>query len=174
MFRVWLRHEQSDPVEVSLERIALAQQDSHHAHLDGRHVEVEIESPQPGAGWLRIGGRVYPFMVTECDGDLCVWLKGRKHKICRVDRTPRRATTGAAAGQQNELTAPMPGRVLKTLVEPGDEFEAHQPLIVIESMKMEMTISAPHAGRVKSISCVAGALVEMGAVLATLDYPDAE
>ena len=174
MFRVWLQHEQSEAAEVSLERISLAQLESHHAHIDGRHIEVEMESMQPGAGWMRIGGRVYPFIVAERDGELCVWLKGRTHTIRRVDRTPRRASGGAAAAQRNELTAPMPGRVLKTLIEPGDEFEAHQPLIVIESMKMEMTISAPHAGRVESISCAAGALVEMGAVLATLDYPDAE
>jgi 3-methylcrotonyl-CoA carboxylase alpha subunit len=67
--------------------------------------------------------------------------------------------------RRNDLTAPMPGTVLKVLVAPGQRFEAHAPLVVMESMKMEMTLSAPHAGRVGMIECRPGQLVAMGAVL---------
>ncbi len=174
MFRYWLQPEGADTAEVTLERIALDQQESLHAHIDGRHVEVEVESTGPGDGWLRIAGHVYPFIVTQRDDKMLVWIKGRTHLLHRVNRSPRRASAGATAQQRRELAAPMPGRVLKVLVEAGDSFEPHQPLIVIESMKTEMTISAPHAGTVKSLSCETGKLVEMGALLATLDVPDDE
>ncbi|KAB2945072.1 MAG: acetyl-CoA carboxylase biotin carboxyl carrier protein subunit, partial [Phycisphaerae bacterium] len=50
--------------------------------------------------------------------------------------------------QAVEVKAPMPGTILKILVKPGDVVTAHQPLVVMESMKMEMTLSASGAGRV--------------------------
>jgi biotin carboxyl carrier protein len=59
----------------------------------------------------------------------------------------------------------MPGTVRKINVAPGDHFEAHQPLVVMESMKMEMSLSMPHPGTVAQLSCEVGQLVDMGAVL---------
>jgi biotin carboxyl carrier protein len=170
MFRVLLQPAgATEPQEVALDRVAQTQHESHAAHLGERRIEVELESVRPGAGWLRIAGKVYPFFVVRRDDTLHVWLRGRAHTFDIVDRAPQRATATAAAGARNELSAPMPGKVLKVLVAAGDAFEAHQPLIVMESMKMEMTLSAPHAGTVQQIACAAGQMVEMGAVLARLD-----
>jgi biotin carboxyl carrier protein len=62
----------------------------------------------------------------------------------------------------------MPGTILKVLVTQGDKVAAGQALIVMESMKMEMTLSAPQAGWVSSVACSEGQMVNMGALLATL------
>ena len=59
-----------------------------------------------------------------------------------VDDPPR--TRAARAG---EITAPMPGTVIRVLVAPGDEVAARQPLVVVEAMKMEMPLIAPRPGR---------------------------
>jgi 3-methylcrotonyl-CoA carboxylase alpha subunit len=66
------------------------------------------------------------------------------------------------------LTAPMPGTVVKVLVEEGQEVEEGQLLLVLEAMKMEQPVSAPHAGVVHSLPFDEGSLVPGGAVLVEL------
>jgi biotin carboxyl carrier protein len=74
----------------------------------------------------------------------------------------------AAAGPQR-VTAPMPGKVVKVLVSPGDEVEARQGLVVIEAMKMENELRAPRAGRVREVHVKEGAPVESGRLLVVLE-----
>jgi len=63
------------------------------------------------------------------------------------------------------LHAPMPGKVIRVEVVPGDEVGAGEVMIVLEAMKMEHTLRAPHSGTVIEVDCVAGDQVEAGAVL---------
>jgi len=63
----------------------------------------------------------------------------------------------------------MPGKVVRVLVSLGDEVRAGQGLVVVEAMKMENEISAPRAGRVKSIDVNPGQNVETGARLVVLE-----
>ena len=56
----------------------------------------------------------------------------------------------------------MPGKVIALLAKPGAAVEKGAPLLVLEAMKMEHTISAPHAGTVKSFRFAAGDQVEEG------------
>jgi 3-methylcrotonyl-CoA carboxylase alpha subunit len=67
------------------------------------------------------------------------------------------------------LTSPMPGLILKVLVKPGQKVRAHQALVVLEAMKMEHTIEAPHDGVVKVVHCKEGARVPEGALLIEMD-----
>jgi biotin carboxyl carrier protein len=59
----------------------------------------------------------------------------------------------------------MPGTVVKVLVEEGQEVEEGQLLLVLEAMKMEQPVSAPHDGTVRSLPFEEGSLVPGGAVL---------
>jgi 3-methylcrotonyl-CoA carboxylase alpha subunit len=79
------------------------------------------------------------------------------------------ALAGSEAGDGASLTAPMPGTVVKVLVEEGDEVEEGQTLLVLEAMKMEQSVAAPHAGTVKALPYAEGARVPGGAVLAELE-----
>jgi biotin carboxyl carrier protein len=63
----------------------------------------------------------------------------------------------------------MPGKVVRVLVEPGAEVQAGQGVVVVEAMKMENEISAPRAGRVKSVDVTPGQTVETGARLIVLE-----
>jgi 3-methylcrotonyl-CoA carboxylase alpha subunit len=74
--------------------------------------------------------------------------------------------TGPGADAAASLTAPMPGTVVKVLVQEGQEVEEGQLLLVLEAMKMEQPVSAPHAGVVHSLPFDEGSLVPGGAVLA--------
>ncbi|MBC8162150.1 MAG: biotin/lipoyl-binding protein, partial [Roseiflexaceae bacterium] len=79
---------------------------------------------------------------------------------------------GAAVGAAGVagLESPMPGTVVKLLVRAGEHVVAGQPLVVIEAMKMEHTVSAPHAGTVARLPFAAGALVPKGAALAEITH----
>ena len=74
-----------------------------------------------------------------------------------------------AEGGEGRLTAPMPGKVIAVLVEPGTVVEKGTPLIVMEAMKMEHTIGAPAAGTVKEVLYAVGDQVADGAQLLVLD-----
>ena len=75
---------------------------------------------------------------------------------------------GRAADGEQEVTAPIPGKVVRVLVQPGEHVEARQAVIVIEAMKMENELRSPRAGRVKEIPAEVGMLVEAGRVLAVI------
>jgi acetyl/propionyl-CoA carboxylase alpha subunit len=139
-----------------------------------RH-ECRAESDENGGGRLLVKGRVVPFHAVR-DGDhVLLWLGGRTYAFDIVRPGGRRAGgVGGEAAFVPHLSAPMPGTILKVQIGAGDRFEPHQPLVVIESMKMEMTLSAPHPGQVREIRCKVGELVDAGAVLMTFDESKGE
>ncbi len=75
----------------------------------------------------------------------------------------------AAAGGESALSAPMPGTVLRVLVQPGDRVGARQPLLVLEAMKMETPIVAPYEATVTAVHVEEGARVAGGALLIELE-----
>jgi acetyl/propionyl-CoA carboxylase alpha subunit len=156
---------------VTLERADQKPGTSHFVHIDGKRQPVELELLGTGEGWLRVGGRMQPFFCHREGDRLQLWLAGRVHAVEIVDDAPRRSSAETGAPRSASLTAPMPGAVLKVLATPGKCFKAHQPLVIMESMKMELTLSLPHAGRVTKLACEVGELVEMGAVLVEIDDP---
>ncbi|MGX1270140.1 acetyl/propionyl/methylcrotonyl-CoA carboxylase subunit alpha [Streptomyces phaeoluteigriseus] len=97
------------------------------------------------------------------------WL-GREGDAWQVrDHDPvAAALTGAAHAGADSLTAPMPGTVTVVKVAVGDEVTAGQSLLVVEAMKMEHVISAPHAGTVAELDVTAGTTVAMDQVLAVI------
>ncbi len=73
---------------------------------------------------------------------------------------------------EGRLTAPMPGKVIAVLVEPGAVVEKGEPLIVMEAMKMEHTIGAPAAGKVAEVLFAVGDQVADGAQLLVMEMGD--
>ncbi len=70
---------------------------------------------------------------------------------------------------EDTLASPMPGKVLSVLVEPGAEVIEEQPLVIIEAMKMEFTVKAPHDGRVRAVHYEQGDQVAVGDILVELE-----
>jgi biotin carboxyl carrier protein len=104
-------------------------------------------------------------------GELLVTIQGRAVTASVNGRRTGRASGDAAAGGQGpqSITAPMPGRVVRVLVSPGDEVAHRQGIVVVEAMKMENELRAPRAGRVKEITVTPGTSVEAGRVLAVIE-----
>ncbi|MDQ1423465.1 MAG: propionyl-CoA carboxylase alpha chain [Acidimicrobiaceae bacterium] len=82
-----------------------------------------------------------------------------------VDRLPVPQQEGQAGSQ----VAPMPGTVVKVLVEVGQTVEAGDPLVVLEAMKMEHTLTSPHAGIVEAVHVNVGDQVERGERLVSVE-----
>jgi acetyl/propionyl-CoA carboxylase alpha subunit len=76
---------------------------------------------------------------------------------------------GGAGGEQSEIVAPMPGTVIRVLVEPGAKVVARQPLLVLEAMKMETPLVAPFEATVRAVHVSEGDRVAGSAVLVELD-----
>jgi 3-methylcrotonyl-CoA carboxylase alpha subunit len=95
-------------------------------------------------------------------GQLTVFEEGSGHTLRVIDPL---ATSGSQEEAGGRLTAPMPGRIMQVLVKKGADVERGAPLMILEAMKMQYTISAPADGRVAEVRYAAGDVVEEGAEL---------
>ncbi len=81
---------------------------------------------------------------------------------------PAAAPAPAASGAGESITSPMPGNILAVNVAAGDMVRKGQVLMILEAMKMENEIMAPHDGKVTAVAVTKGAAVESGALLCTI------
>ena len=93
--------------------------------------------------------------------DVRVAIDGRRFRGDPLD--------ASRSAHESAVAAPMPGRVVRVLVQPGDEVAARQGLVVIEAMKMENELAAPRAGRVGEVLVSEGESVQAGRLLVRLD-----
>jgi biotin carboxyl carrier protein len=138
----------NEPAEGHILRI-----NHHQYHLlyKGRSMNVDVlkMNPDEKSFLLRVNGTRMLVQVADKYDELL-------HSL-GMDKT-----VGKKVG---DIKAPMPGMVLKVLVEEGNEVKKGDALIVLEAMKMENILKAPADGVVKKISAVKGSAVEKNQVL---------
>ena len=100
--------------------------------------------------------------VVAVDDKRSVFLQGSTYSLLRDDPLHR---VDAGDSHGGGLTAPMPGKVVALLAQPGQKVDKGTPLLILEAMKMEHTITAPAAGTVKAFCYAAGEQVADGAAL---------
>ena len=100
--------------------------------------------------------------VVAVDDKRTVFLQGSTYSLLRDDPLHR---VDAGDSHGGGLTAPMPGKVVALLAQPGQKVEKGTPLLILEAMKMEHTITAPAAGTLKAFCYAAGEQVVDGAAL---------
>ncbi|MDX6740019.1 acetyl/propionyl/methylcrotonyl-CoA carboxylase subunit alpha [Actinocorallia sp. A-T 12471] len=151
----------------------------HALVVDGsEHVEVRTRAAEVAVGagdaWpavleddaLVLAGRRIPHRrVTGPDGTVWIGAEGRAWAVRERERTLR---AGAAAAAGGVLRSPMPGTVLAVKVAEGDAVAEGQPVVVVEAMKMEHTVTAAVAGTVTSVPVRAGVQVALDEVLAEI------
>lgn len=93
-----------------------------------------------------------------------ITLKGRMAKAYFYNPTADNITNSS-----NALTAPMPGKIIAVNAKAGDIVKAGDPLIIMEAMKMEMTLEAPRDGIVAEVNAAPDALVTDGEMLLSLE-----
>jgi len=117
-----------------------------------------------GEDFLSLDGVRIPVSVVGQSDDITVIRNGVNHQLKWIDL---QALHGAQEEAVGRLTAPMPGRIVQVMVEPGAEVKRGAPLLVLEAMKMEYTITAPADGKIAQIRYAAGDVVDEGAELIT-------
>lgn len=133
---------------------------------DGESVcEGKLTVTAPGEGWLETDGRIRPFYMTQTDNTLTLWLDGQTYTLNLPSPGAPPRETRPHAALHEDIKAPMPGSIIQVLVQPGDTVKIHQPLVILESMKMEMTLSAHADATVRAVHCAAGQLAALGDVL---------
>ena len=162
------------------------------AEVAGRRLRVSVIRNEGGRYGLRVGDRELeldldrrrahfpsllvghassePGIARTGEGRYDVSLGGRAFSVSLSDALPVGAAEGRgtrAAGPER-VTAPMPGKIVKLLVEVGQAVQAGQGLMVMEAMKMENELRAPRAGTLEQIGVREGEAVETGALLALL------
>ena len=100
--------------------------------------------------------------VVAVDDKRSLFLQGSTYSLLRDDPLHR---VDAGDSHGGGLTAPMPGKVVALLAQPGQKVDKGTPLLILEAMKMEHTITAPAAGTVKNFCYAAGEQVSDGAEL---------
>jgi biotin carboxyl carrier protein len=125
-----------------------------------------------GAVSLLVDGRSHDVELDE-SGDEVQVLVGSELLI--VDVADERAVrlragrAGFSVSGKAVVTAPMPGKLVRVLVAPGDQVAEGQGLVVVEAMKMENELRSPKAGRVKDVAVTPGTSVEAGRVLVVIE-----
>jgi 3-methylcrotonyl-CoA carboxylase alpha subunit len=116
---------------------------------------------------LRLDGRELVAGIFARGDDLTIFRAGRSLTLHSAV-----ATTSESGSGEGRIIAPMPGRVVRVLVGKGDSVEREQPLLIMEAMKMEMTIRAGISGTVEELPVADNDQVGDGALLVAIKSRD--
>ena len=138
------------------------------AHIAAGTTRLELPTGAVQAAWdgamLRVDGVARPARVVRNGDQLTVLLAGVGHVLRHVDPLAGPGTEVAGTGR---VAAPIPARVTRVLAVPGDQVDKGAPLIVVEAMKTEITLTAPADGTVDEVRTSVGEMVEEGVELVT-------
>lgn len=140
------------------------------ARIGERAYEIDITHPETGVYLLFHGDQVYEVRLwAEAHQALRISLRDRHFTAKVTDRRQRRRVAEQTSEGRQQLIAPMPGKVVRVLLEPGAEVAAGQGVVVVEAMKMQNEIKSPKDGRVVEVRVKQGATVTANQVLAIVE-----
>ena len=142
--------------------------DGYRLHVGERRLPVKLLARGDHLHELIVHDDSHRVFVARHGDEVHVHLDGETHSLRYVHSLSRFAGESRDEGEA-VARAPMPGAVIAVSVEPGQQVQRGQPLMVIESMKMETTISAACDGTVQALHVNVGQTFDRDAVLVTLD-----
>ncbi len=133
---------------------AALSENKYHVLMNNKSYNVEVISinTELKTASLKVNNRVYECEIKDQFDDLL--------KSLGLDNLNTK--------KLNDIKAPMPGLVLKVLIDEGQEFKKGDNLLVLEAMKMENILKAPADGKVKSVKIKPGDKVEKNEILLLL------
>ena len=140
--------------------------------LDGAATDADAIEIAPGVFSILHNGESHEIRVApNPDGSLTIQDGPHEFKAEVADPRAwrgRKHGTVEAEGRQ-QIVAPMPGKVIRLLVKPGDKVEAGQGLLVVEAMKMQNEVKSPKTGTVEKLLAREGQPVNANDILAWID-----
>jgi biotin carboxyl carrier protein len=138
--------------------------------IDGAALEADAVEIARGIYSILIEGESLEVRVEPDGGGLRLTIADREWRAeVRDPREWRRNRGGASEAEgQQQVTAPMPGKIIRVLVQAGDAVDVKQGLFVVEAMKMQNEIRSPKSGKVERLLVTEGQTVNAGEALATI------
>lgn len=137
-------------------------------------IEVDIVRLPEREGIYRVTVGEHVFELTErifhhaafckAAGEITLQFEGREYHLFDASQRRRPPATGAG-----DLRAPMAGKIIRVLVQPGEHVKAGATLLILEAMKMEQQITAPRDGVVTRLLCREGDQVTAGTELVVFE-----
>jgi len=124
--------------------------------------DAEVESREGEIRAVTLGGLRTPVRTARAGDAVFVWIGGETWEFTSA---PAAGQTARGGRDEAGLRAPMPGRIVRLLVSEGEPVARGATLLVLEAMKMEHEIKAPHDGTVARLPFRVGDQVEAGAPL---------
>ena len=162
-------------VEVNGERIEV-DVDGERVTVNGETLAVTLTDVEgTPVSLLRVGDQVHRVVARSAGmrGRYSLALDGHRYEVEALDERTRAVRDLSALSEKSAgpapVIAPMPGLVVRVSVQPGDQVQAGQGIVVMEAMKMENELRASSAGTVKAVRVTAGTAVEKGTVLVELE-----
>lgn len=139
--------------------------------LDGREIQMDAVLARRDVLSVLIDGKAYEIKRERVAEDLHLWVGPVRYAVeLRDPRSLRSRKSGVVDDKgPKKLVAPMPGKVVRVLLQAGAEVEAGQGVLVMEAMKMQNEIKSPKKGIVQKIVAGEGAAVNPGDVLAVVE-----
>ena len=168
-WRIWSASRQFALLEIAEERHEIEVHALGHnrfsIHLSSCAKEyVLLSTDGPEVTYSTAGHRARAKLVSGSKG-LTIFMKGHAFLVGLPDTLSADEDAGSGG---NQIVAPMPGLVKMLSAKPGDAVVKNQPLVILEAMKMEHTLSAPRDGIVDEVMTVEGEQVTDGTVLLSL------
>jgi pyruvate carboxylase subunit B len=144
------------------------------ARIDHHTLSMLIDGPDKGSGFSQASDAPRSHEVTvavdAASGQFTVGVDAVPVAAALNNRRRwnRRDDASAAGTGPQRITAPMPGKIVRVLVEPGDPVHPHKGLIVVEAMKMENELRASREGTVSEVLVHEGQSVDAGALLVVI------
>ena len=141
------------------------------ATLEGNPAEIDAVEIAPHVFSILLDGASHEVRVSPApDGALKIQLGTSEIRAEVLDPRAWRGRHGALAVEgRQQVVSPMPGKIIRILVKPGDAVTAGQGLLVIEAMKMQNEIRSPKDGKIEKVLAEEGQAVNAGDVLVWVD-----
>ena len=147
---------------------------------DGAKYHAVIDDTELTAEWVRIGDNRYilnigdehfPVYLAGNGSTRYLHINGENHQVEIATRTRKQGAHGvdATMGEdENSIVAPMPGKIVKILVQKDDTISKGDNTVILEAMKMETHVTAPRDGSIAKIHVGVGDNVNLGETLIDL------
>ncbi len=148
--------------------------DEGDVYLEGEKLDVDLtRSGAPELYSMLFNGRSYELLIESERFRYGVTMRGDRYDVLVEDERKRRLAPereqATLPGGEVPVIAPIPGLIVKVLVEEGEQVEDGQPLVILEAMKMENEIRAARDGIIKSVHAVAGQRVVQNGIMLVIE-----
>jgi biotin carboxyl carrier protein len=139
--------------------------------IDGKPVNTDLITVSKNQFHLILDDKSYEITILEKDqlqGNLLLQINNRKfrtHHTFKLEELLKSMGMEAGKKKHKDIKAPMPGLVLDVLIREGQEVKEGDDLVILEAMKMENALKAPHAGIIGSVSVQKQSKVDKNQVL---------